>query len=40
MAILQLERQVTAGAVKDKVTEELQDFGDTLGRKTLRTDDA
>lgn len=32
--ILQLVRQTSATGVKDKVATELQDFGDTLGRKT------
>jgi hypothetical protein len=33
-AILQLVRQTSATGVKEKVASELQDFGDTLGRKT------
>lgn len=33
-AVLQLVRQTSATGVKDKVAAELQDFGDTLGRKT------
>jgi hypothetical protein len=33
-AILQLVRQTSATGVKDKVAAELQDFGDTLGRKS------
>jgi hypothetical protein len=33
-AILQLERQGAGAATKEKVASELQDFGDTLGRKT------
>jgi hypothetical protein len=32
--ILQLVRQTSATGVKEKVAAELQDFGDTLGRKT------
>jgi hypothetical protein len=31
-AILQLERQVPSGIVRDRVAAELQDFGDALGR--------
>jgi len=33
-AILQLVRQTSATGVKEKVAAELQDFGETLGRKT------
>lgn len=32
--VLQLVRQTAATNVRDKVAAELQDFGDTLGRKT------
>jgi hypothetical protein len=37
-AILQLVRQTAATNVRDKVAAELQDFGDTLGRKTAPTE--
>jgi hypothetical protein len=39
-AILQIERQGPTGAVKDKIAAELQDFGDTLGRKTGGAEEA
>ena len=37
-AILQLLRQPAGVNVRDKVAAELQDFGDTLGRKTATTE--
>jgi len=37
-AILQLVRQTSGASARDKVAAELQDFGDTLGRKTPRTE--
>jgi hypothetical protein len=37
-AILQLVRQTATANVRDKVAAELQDFGDTLGRKTAPTE--
>lgn len=37
-AILQMVRQTAATNVRDKVAAELQDFGDTLGRKTAPTE--
>jgi hypothetical protein len=42
-AILKLVRLTSNAQVRDKVSEELQDFGETLGRKTAtanRQDDA
>lgn len=35
-AILQLVRQTATTGVKDKVAAELQDFGETLARKTAQ----
>jgi hypothetical protein len=37
-AILQMVRQTATTNVRDKVAAELQDFGDTLGRKTTATE--
>jgi len=37
-AILQLVRQTSGVNVRDKVAAELQDFGDTLGRKAAATE--
>ena len=37
-AILQLVRQTSGTNARDKVAAELQDFGDTLGRKTAATE--
>lgn len=37
-AILQIVRQTSGAQARDKVAAELQDFGDTLGRKTATTD--
>ena len=36
--ILKLVRQTAAAGVKEKVAIELQEFGDTLGRKTATTE--
>jgi hypothetical protein len=38
--ILQLVRQTATSNVRDKIAAELQDFGDTLGRKTATSEQA